>query len=409
MIIFIYRRNGVEKVAKEEITKNELVPVFDRNDEYKKSNFIISSMYKSSLFENKIMAISLSRVQIDSESGKIFSKMKAGEIRKLLKTNAGSFYAQLDRAANHLTGKSIGMSNPVTQEFDYIAIITRATYRNSELTIYFNSDLKDYIYNIKNNFTWQQLPLMLSFKNLYAYRLYEILRSRAYFPKNMPHDEDSIFKISFPLAELKFNLGLADVDDDNVKKILKNKKHPDYDMALEVAQDKMFDRWCDFKLYVLEQAIEEINSNTDLIVDYKQLGKGRGGKVHQIDFYVDIKGRKKIADKEEEVAISQDDKDSIIEEIMYMNASERLRLKDATAIAEAAEWNLDKVRNAFEIFKNAKNVNNVTGFLISAIKDDYQQHAQQEVKVSKNMFNNFQQRSFEFEDFESFEKNILAN
>lgn len=383
--------------------------IYTKEDEYSKSNYLISSMYQSTLFENKIMAISFSRVQVDIENKKIYSKIKAGEIKRLLNDKAGTFYSKLDKAANHMTGKSIGMSNPITQEFDYIAIITRATYRDGELVIYYNYDLLDYIYNIKNNYTILQLSLTLSFKNNYAYRLYELLKSRAYYGKNKPHEEESIFKITYSLSELYFNLGLANIDDDNVKKILKNRRCPDFEKAIEVAQEKRFVRWCDFKLYVLEPALKEINEITDLEVEYEKVGKGKGGKIHDVIFYVKKYKSKNNSRKLIEDKVTQEQKETIIEEIMYMNMKERMKLKDARAIAEAAEWDMEKIQKAFDLLSVTKEIENVTGFLISAIKNNYQKNVQTTGKEKINTFNKFQQLSYDTTDFENIEKLLVLN
>lgn len=374
---------GIEKKE-----KNTYAP----GEEFKKSNYLIAGMYKASLFEKKILAIGLSRVKKDESAGKIFATIKAGEIKKLLNNNSGSFYAKLDNAANSFTGKKIGMSNPITQEFDYIVFITRSTYKNGEFTIFFNPDFADYIYDIKLNYTKFQLPMILSFNNNYAYTLYELLRSKAYTPKNVPYSSERVYKISMLLSELKFNLGLADVEDESAKKVLNRSMTPDFDAAIDVVPKIMFDRWCDFKEYVLDVAVKEINEVTELTVSYEKIGKGRGGKVHRIDFYVEVeKQDQKI--KEQDV-LSQEEKDTVIEEIMYMCFKERIKIKEATVIAEAAGWSLDKIKSAYEVYKNTSDVENIVGFMIAAIKNDYKKEAK------SNAFNYFTKQIYDFEDIE---------
>ena len=57
----------------------------EQNRKYKKSNFIISSKYRSSLVENKIMAISLAYIDKAVEKdGKIMNSIPAATIKKLL-------------------------------------------------------------------------------------------------------------------------------------------------------------------------------------------------------------------------------------------------------------------------------------------------------------------------------------
>ena len=67
------------------------------NEKFSKSNFIISSKYKSSLCENKVLAISLSKIAkheyvIDPETKEIVCSMHAAELKKMMGSRSGSFY-----------------------------------------------------------------------------------------------------------------------------------------------------------------------------------------------------------------------------------------------------------------------------------------------------------------------------
>ena len=60
--------------------KSDNITIID-NDDYSKPNFLISAKYKSSLMANKVLAISLSRLQEaeDSKDGVLISDIKASE------------------------------------------------------------------------------------------------------------------------------------------------------------------------------------------------------------------------------------------------------------------------------------------------------------------------------------------
>ena len=83
--------------------KNENITIID-NDDYNKPNFLISAKYKSSLMANKVLAISLSRLQEaeDSKDGVLVSDIKASEIKKLIGGNYGSFYKTLEKTAREI-------------------------------------------------------------------------------------------------------------------------------------------------------------------------------------------------------------------------------------------------------------------------------------------------------------------
>ena len=71
---------------------------FYQNSDYVKSNFLIGAKYKSSLLENKVMAISLNKIKDAEEDkeGTLIVRLKASELKKLLDSKSGSFYSQLD-------------------------------------------------------------------------------------------------------------------------------------------------------------------------------------------------------------------------------------------------------------------------------------------------------------------------
>lgn len=383
------------QIAGEEYFKNDSF--------YKKANIIISSKYRSSLLENQIMAISLAHINQAEEdpSGALIQRMKASELSKLVDSNQGSFYGQLKKTARAMTGRSIGMEDPEQKKFLYISAITTASYENGIFTIEYNRHLKKYLKNIAQNFTWLKLETILLFESAYSFRLYEILKSKAYTPKGQK--KTNRYEITFSLSELKLDLGVVNSELDSVKKVLNDTKVPDYDRAVEISPERMFSRWSDFKRRVLDVAVQEINEKTELRVDYDTKKAGKGGKVYQIDFYVEI------MDEEEEnniIEMTDEEKDAVLEAIMEL-MDERLNLKEYRSIAEASNYNIDKIKKAYEVMKQSSTeVKNVVGYMIKAIEEEYKnktyKKATKATKISaKNIFTNFEnQREYDFEALE---------
>ncbi|MEE0919842.1 MAG: replication initiation protein [Lachnospiraceae bacterium] len=364
-------------------------------NEFSKSNFLISSKYRSSLLENQIMAISLSRIQTDGIL--VYAEIKASELKKMLNITGGSFYAKLDKTANMMTGKTIGFTDPDNEEFEYHAVVTSAKYKRGTFRVEFNHNLKNMISDIKNNFTRLSLPILMQFKTVYGFRLYEVLKSRLYKGD----------MIVIRLSELRFLLGVANAELENVKSILRGNKNPDYDKALKLSPEKIYDRFHDFSDYVLEPAIKDINTYSDIHVSYTVQRAGQGGKIFQITFLV-TENDSIIVDNEmiEEKYI---DKDSVLEEIHDL-IEEKLKLKDYSTIAEAANYDIDRIKKAYCILKQNSNVENVVGFMIKAIEDNYEEPVKaKKTKSTKkaNSFNNFEQQNIY--DFEELEKALLSN
>lgn len=379
-------------------------------DLYPKSNYLIGAKYKSTLLENKLTAISFFKISQDDYSvnnGDIVVTIHAQELRKLLpESNGGSFYSSLSETAQLMTGRTIGFTDPEKKRFDYISIITRATYEDGKLSVVFNKAFNNFLAGVKDNYTLLNCSLMMAFKSIYSFRLYELLKSKAFVPKGEAGKGiPDIFEISYNLAELKFLLGNVNANLDKVQRLLRGSGIPDYEKAIEAAPEKNFNNWYDFRRRVLEVAAKEINDKSDITVEFKPLKSGRGAKVQSVIFYVSYKQNNN--QHKEEKILTEEEKDEIID-YLYEKAAElniNIRMKEARLIAEEAGYDDKKIEKAFAAI-NGK-VDNVVGFLRMAIREDYQIPTSISAKKqTKNSFNNFQQNEY---DFEQLEKELLAN
>ena len=373
-----------------------------KNSDYVKSNLLIGAKYKSSLLENKVMAISLNKIKDAEEDkeGTLIVRLKASELKKLLDSKSGSFYSQLDKIGSSMTGRVIGMSDPENERFHYMSVINNAHYENGVLTLEYNKNLNGYLKNIKQNFTKLNLETMLDFKSVYSFRLYELLKSRAYYPRGEKR-KDNAFVVTYDLPELKLDLGVINAELANVQKILNNSKKPDYEAALEASPEKVFTTWFEFRRNCIDVAVKEINEKrdrTEMEVDYKPRKSGQGGKVYGVDFY--IKLYKRAAESAESTVkeLSEDEKLNFYDEIRDVIDC-GIKSKDAKAIAEAAEFNMDTIKSKYELAKE-QDVDNIVGFMISAIKNDYTRVSVSGNKNKKNSFTDFKQRTYDFEELE---------
>lgn len=349
----------------------------DKNNEYAKSNFLIGAKYRSSLLENKIMAVSMSKLKRNmatDENGCITCTLEASELRELIHANKGSFYSKLEPIAKSMTGRNIGMSDPETKRFRYLAVIITADYADGKFTIKFNPDLKNYIVNISENFTKLDLPTMMAFESVYSFRLYELLKSRSYNPKNAVKNNNQ-FVIEYSLSELKLSLGIVNAELDNVKRILSDSSMPDYDKAVAKSPEKSFADWYSFRTRVLDVARKEINEKTDITLEYVPKRSGRGGKTTSVIFVVILNGKINIAPAEEIpefVPITQEEKDDLLDRIADEMQDLKLKIKDLRAIAEAANYEYYRIYSAYmNMQMSDTEIQNPVAFMISAIKNEY--------------------------------------
>lgn len=396
---------AVKSETKSKKTKENKVSAIRHNDTYSKGNLLITAKYRSSLLENKLLAIALANIQnsYEDDNGNLISELKASEIKKLMGDSSNSIYRHLEPIAQQMTGRTIGMKDPEREIFDYKSVVTHAHYENGTFTIEFNHLLKDQIIDIQNKYTVLNLPTMLLFKSVYSFRLYELLKSMSYIPKGQKrNEEDKNWELKFQLSELKLELGVVNANSDRVQKILSNKKHPNFDEAVKAAPEQVFEQYRDFKRRVLDVAVAEINEKTEINVEYETLKSGRGGKVNAIIFYVsyDNVAQKEEIVKTEEVVEKPMDIDELLDEI-YDILEGNFKLKDVRKIAKEADYNLASIKKAYKVYKkNEDNVENSVGFMIAAIKDGYESTAKKKKTKAKNTFVEFDQNEYDFDDLE---------
>ena len=75
------------------------------------------------------------------------------------------------------------------------------------------------------------------------------------------------------------------------------------------------------------------------------------------------------------------------------------------ALAEASDYNIEKLKKAYELSKNS-NIDNLVGWLIKAMKEDYDAVASPRSNPVSNEFNSFEQLEY---DFDEIEKAIIDN
>ncbi|MDE7205536.1 MAG: replication initiation protein [Lachnospiraceae bacterium] len=386
---------------------------------YRKSNYLIKAKYKMSLTSEKLFAISLSRLRENFENGgKMSVTITKSELRKLLAKqdkdgnsviDDGNIYRQLLEAANSLHLLAIYIQNDSKKHFHIENIYHTINYNDSDLYFEFNPNIRNYVIELKDNFTVLNLPTMLRFTRNYSYRLYEILKSKCYYPRYVPIEQRTDkFQFRLDLLELKFTIGVLDAKDEKVIKLF-NSENPTmdtykkaYDILKKDDEGKTKDRkvkydtWKDFKTRVLDPSVEEINEKTDIHVEYI-LGKGARGRVVDIEFHVDL--LKDIPVLELKKKTAEEIEDFLDDMRMIMPLV--IKTKDLKAIAEASDYNIDKIKNAVKLYQNAGNIENVVGFLISAIKENY-------TKISRTKkWEVFEKQ--DYGDMDEFENLILAN
>ena len=220
--------------------------------EYKivKSNDIIQkARFQLSTQEQKIILYLISKIKPTDKEFESYS-FSIVEFCKIcgIDSDNGSNYSNLKSTIKSLADKSLWVRLDKNSQTLVRWINKAKIIENSGIVeIRLDDDMKPYLLELKNNFTQYELLYTLAMKSQYSIRLYEILKSYEY-KKNIIYEVDILKQIL--LAE----------------------------------NYKLFG---DFKRRVIDIAITEINSLSDISITYELIKEGR--KYVKIKFTIKLK------------------------------------------------------------------------------------------------------------------------
>lgn len=210
-----------------------------------KDNRLIESSYRLDLCEQRVLLMAI--IQARSNNMHITSEewleVKALDYSAVYDVDISTAYKHLKAAADGLLTRQIVLSgiNQITQKAAILKThwVTHAMYVPSDSTILLRlSDIViPYITNLESHFTSYQLKEISKMTSTYAIRMYELLLQY-----------QIIGKRTIDIHELKRLLG---------------------------ADEKSYDRLDNLKRKVIDIAIAQINTSSDLQVDYVQIKNGK--------------------------------------------------------------------------------------------------------------------------------------
>lgn len=341
------------------------------NNSIVKSNRLIQAKYKGGVLEEKIVYAALYAAQnktlMETDAG-YEVLISSNELREMTNYKGGSFYEKLKPAAAALMQRVYGIEDPENDRFEYIHLISKCTYDKGEFRIVFGKEQKNLIMNLTTNFT--QLPvLMMKLKNVYAFRLYELLKSECYYKKDVPKSKrNNIFVITHSIAELKLALGVVDASSKEVRGILESKR-PDFDKAVAKSKDTMYSVNGNFIRDVVAKATDEINAKLDMHISYKTKRFGR--QTHDVEFTIDLNGnaKDKVESKQPELSEAEIFEFNCNVKDLFDN---KLGFSEIPLIAKTSGYDLNRLKTIKKAMAQSKTViENPAGFILQALKEGY--------------------------------------
>jgi len=401
-----------------EIAHNRRIDEHYRNKHISLANSLAQAKNKTSLIESKIEFLAIYKLaeekfqvdKIDSR-GRTYKvnavSMGTREIRELICRKGGSLYSDLEKVAIELKNKLYIYRNPGEDQFVMKSLYGDVTYDNGKLTIEFNPETEYLFTELQSQFVKMQLEICFKFKTNGGFQLYKILSSKIYdLPKvdlSKPQSEQEAKIITTSLSELRLQLGYVDL---NIPEIRKegSKKHPDLDKMNRLEKKPKYKRWSDFNARVIQPGITECNEMSDIYIDYVEKGCGAHGKVEDIVIRVqrNVKYATKRAGEESAtkpnkpvVVLSPEEREDFWDEVITLTGC---KIKDAREVAEHYSYDLELIKEKWEL-RPAK-LESFVGWMKKALDENYQPSTAKSGSKKKNNFNNFNQRTYDFEELE---------
>lgn len=248
-----YNSNQLAKVVKNDDSQILIDLNTAKNYVVKSNDLIQKSKFELSAKEQKIILALIQQIRpTDNELYPVAFKMSnfcnlAGI------TVGGRNYKHFKDAIQTLADRSMWVTykNEMGEEYYTLArwiedpIVNPKT---SEVYLKLNDKLKPNLLNLKSNFTQYNFQYTLPMKGMYSVRLYEILKSY-------------LFKVNKSKNKIKINV-------DVLRELLTDAK--------DIKKKKfIYPRFVDFKRFVIEPAMDEINTYTDIevSVDFEKTGR----------------------------------------------------------------------------------------------------------------------------------------
>lgn len=368
-----FREDGIE-VAEE---SGEFVHM-----QIAKSNTLIRGRYSTSLLANKVTALSMTRLSVDGV-GRPTASITAAEIKEAVGWERGnSIYSQLRQVAIELRTSPIILENG-TGSFYVTGMVDNCLYHNGVFKITFSMDMVPHLFDLKKNYTTLTIKSLMKFKSNSTYRIYEMIREHVYRITR----ENPVVCVSYSLSELRAKIGLIDFSKDD-KKLLTKATIASKDDDMEKAAKKVkYKTWGEFKRNVLDIARKELMEKSEITFDYARKTQGRGGKVVGVKFYIHKNTSQEYVnagrmDDEggseepmEQLSLFEGKEGQVVdyEFIGKMQdiIEEDISVVSLIKIAEASRYNLERIKDAYEMACETKYVKNLPGFMVSAVQENW--------------------------------------
>ncbi len=356
------------------------------NRSYVKSNEMISAKYKSTLLENQVMAIALTRIEenINDPTQPLEARLYPGELKKLVSDDA-HIYRDLKALSKSITGHTMFLEDG-KGNFKAFSVVPNADYIDGVFIIKFNQELKNHVLGLDKNFTTLELSMMTNFTRNSSFRIYELLKKDLY--RSRASVNAGRVDVEYDLFEFRFLIGIANSDNVHVQNRIKSMNLVNWEELYHILEkngsksDIKFKTTDKLQKDCLKPAQEELMRKSDIRFEYELIRVGRPYKKIIFHIYPNkpqdeakIEERQKyvesISRKNRQMEIPMDLTPETRDLYDSYVGHNNLDKEDIDLLLRHAAMNVQDVISAIRYADAQGEISNYMGYLVRCIQNRY--------------------------------------
>ena len=237
----------------------------DKNAEVRKNEKLVTAKFEFSALATKILTLLIASIK-ETDTSQTIYKFNISDFLKIYEKSGNSLYKEIKEAIVEIMGKIIQIEDENKWRAYHIIRNPVIEKGKGTIEIKFDEELFPLLVETKKRFLQYRIENILLLDSKYAIRLYEIL-------KNI------------------YNLKTRYSDTKEISEVIE----------LDYLRERLFIpksyKYADIKRKILLVSKEQINKNTDIMFDFKEIKQGR--KVVKIEFFIKNNSNKNQLKKED--------------------------------------------------------------------------------------------------------------
>lgn len=325
-------------------------------------NDIIKGKQSMTLQEAKLIRLLIIQVVKEDKDFKTYV-ISIKELAKYLNVSDSNLYRDIKNICDMLMTRIIKLSTgDAKKPWRTIQWLQLAEYDGcGNIKLMLSNQMEPYILGLNSWFTKYSIKEIFSMSSFYAIRIYELLSMEKNIIKQ--YNPKKSYEVVFSISYLRQVLDC----------------------------ENKFKQISQFKQKLLDISIKEINKYTDMQVKYECIKTSR--TITDIKFIISVNSNSLTKEDNKKI-------DDLIDQLQVF-ISEPIKIKDLKAILKAADNDVKLIEAKYELAKHQTKIDNLTAWLISAVKSDYTEPIS---RTKKNKFVNYEQDTYDFDKLEQLER-----